>query len=312
MKKLLACTVAAIMAASMMTACGDKEEDTTSSKADTSSAAAAEESTAEESAAEESAAEESAAEESAAEESAADESAADESAADESAADESAADGEAEGPKDISEMPGTLKNLETASLKFTTDMDVSEFFGPFAEKDYEGTDESHIEFGVEEVEGVPMLRVQTLDMNDAGTNYKIPKIQFDMSKLFAGQTDKLADIMTVDIEFMTKAEGMFTAADGTESLVPGNFMGSIAAKTGADNAWKEINSDISEGEWTSEWATYVETGRVGIMGPFEAIEDPQYLCFMRWGIPNQQDFYIVDITFYDADGNVIPCSIGAE
>ena len=44
-------------------------------------------------------------------------------------------------------------------------------------------DESSVKLTIEELEGVPMLRVQTLDKDDAG-NYKVPKIQIDMSKLF--------------------------------------------------------------------------------------------------------------------------------
>lgn len=299
MKKFLACTVATIIAASMMTACGDSSDDSSSSKAETTptTTAAPEESEAE-SEAEESEAE-SAAEESEAE----------------SEGDESAADGEeAVEPKPISEMPATLQDLETASLVFDTSMDPADFVKCMAENDWEGTDESHCEFSIEEVEGVPMLRVQVLDKVDVeGGNWKIPKIQFDVSKIFGGDAEKIGSIFTIDIEFMTKAVGPFTADDGTESMVPGNFMGSLVSQPGSDPEkldWKELDSQIAESEWTSEWGTYKFTVRPGLLGPYEAVDTTQYFTFMRWGIPNQQDFYIADITFKDENNNVIATAIG--
>ena len=303
MKKILACTVAAIIAASMMTACGgddDSSSKATASKADTTSSAAAEESAADESAAEESKAD------------------TEESAAEESTADESSGDGEeAAKPKPISEMPATLQDLETASLAFTTDMDPADFVKAMNESNFEN-DESNVEFTIEEVEGVPMLRCQVLDLKNPDlpeAGYKIPKIQFDVSKLFGGDAETIGKIFTVDVEFMTKAVGPFTADDGTESMVPGNFMGALVSQPGTDPdslAWKELDSNLSEAEWTSEWATYKFTVRPGLLGPYEAVDTTQYFTFMRWSIPNQADFYIADITFKDEDGNVLACVMGAN
>ncbi len=93
MKKFFALIVSVIMAASVMTACGNSDSSSEISAAEPSSTASAAESTADESKAEESKAEESAAEESKAEESKAEESKTEESAAEtESKADESTAD----------------------------------------------------------------------------------------------------------------------------------------------------------------------------------------------------------------------------
>lgn len=302
MKKFLACTVATIIAASMMTACGgDDSKDSSSKAAESTTTTAA-----------------SSAAESATEESVAEESAADESATEESAADESAAEGEAAEPKPISEMPATLQDLETASLVFDTSMDPADFVKTMNEANFEN-DESDVKFSIEEVEGVPMLRCQVLtlkDEEDPSLGYKIPKIQFDMSKIFAGKTDTLDKVFTIDIEFMTKAVGNFVSPDdGTESLVPGNFMGALCSQAGEDPdnlGWKELDNQISESEWTSEWATYKFSVRPGLLGPFSAVDTPQYLTFMRWSIPNQADFYVADITFKDEDGNVLPVSIGAH
>lgn len=302
MKKFLACTVATIIAASMMTACGsDDSKDSSSKAAESTTTTAAS----------------SAAAESATEESAAEESAADESATEESAADESAAEGDAAEPKPISEMPATLQDLETASLVFDTSMDPADFVKTMNEANFEN-DESDVAFSIEEVEGVPMLRCQVLTLKneeDPSFGYKIPKIQFDMSKIFAGKTDTLDKVFTIDIEFMTKAVGNFVADDGTESLVPGNFMGALCSQAGEDPdklGWKELDNQISESEWTSEWATYKFSVRPGLLGPFNAVDTPQYFTFMRWSIPNQADFYVADITFKDEDGNILPVSIGAH
>ncbi len=297
MKKFLACTVATIIAASMMTACGSDDSKDSSSKAAESTTTTAASSAAE---------------------SAAEESAADESATEESAADESAAEGDAAEPKPISEMPATLQDLETASLVFDTSMDPADFVKTMNEANFEN-DESDVAFSIEEVEGVPMLRCQVLtlkDEEDPSLGYKVPKIQFDMSKIFAGKTDTLDKVFTIDIEFMTKAVGNFVSPDdGTESLVPGNFMGALCSQAGEDPdnlGWKELDNQISESEWTSEWATYKFSVRPGLLGPFNAVDTPQYFTFMRWSIPNQADFYVADITFKDEDGNILPVSIGAH
>lgn len=292
MKKFLACTVATIIAASMMTACGSDDSKDSSSKAAESTTTTAASSAAE--------------------------SAAEESAAEESAADESAAEGDAAEPKPISEMPATLQDLETASLVFDTSMDPADFVKTMNEANFEN-DESDVAFSIEEVEGVPMLRCQVLtlkDEEDPSLGYKVPKIQFDMSKIFAGKTDTLDKVFTIDIEFMTKAVGNFVSPDdGTESLVPGNFMGALCSQAGEDPdklGWKELDNQISESEWTSEWATYKFSVRPGLLGPFNAVDTPQYFTFMRWSIPNQADFYVADITFKDEDGNILPVSIGAH
>ncbi|WP_124098169.1 hypothetical protein [Ruminococcus sp. Marseille-P6503] len=301
MKKLLASTLAILMTASLLTACGDSD-DSSSSKADSSSAAAASTS---------SAADESSAAESAAESEA--ESAA-ESAAESSADSES----EADAPKDISEMPETLKNLDNASFTFSTDMDVDDFVGPFAEDKGNGaytsdTGESHVELSIEELEGIPMLRVQTLDKDEYG-DYMIPKIRFDMAKLFAGQEEDLPKIFTIKMDIVTKAVGNFTADDGTESLVPGNFLGAVATQPtdgNGSNSWNQL-IEFSESEWTSEWGSYEVVVRPGIKpaAVFADSTDAQYLSIMRWGMPNEADFYIADIVFEDEDGNVIECNYG--
>lgn len=274
MKRILAAALAVIMATAVMASCGSKDE--SSSKAETASSAA----------------------ESAVE-----------SKADGSATDESEAE-----PKPISEMPAALANQETASFKFSTDMNLEDFVSEMAANDY-NDDESHTKMTIEEVEGVPMLRIQTLDMDRRGENYKVPKIHFDMSKLFKGQESDLPKIFTVKMDVVTKAEGTIKNDDGEECKVPAFFGGKFvtqpyiaAEKT---QGWQEL-LEFGWSEWTSEWAYYELAIRPGIKDDAKFVEttEPQYLALMKWSVPNVQDLYIANITFLDEDNNVIPCNYG--
>ncbi|WP_294408642.1 hypothetical protein [uncultured Ruminococcus sp.] len=288
MKKFLACTLALTMTALTFASCGSTDSSSSEASADattTTTTTAAETTT-----------------------TTAETTAAPESTAD-STADESS-EGEGETAKPIEDMPATLKNYEDASVYFSTDKTADDYgFAPMAEKNFEN-DESQVTLSVEELAGIPMMRVQVLDKN--GDNYKIPKVRFDMSKLFAGHTEDLPKIFAIKMDVVTKAVGNFTADDGTESLVPGNFMGSFVTQPGKDPdslSWNQLY-DFGEAEWTSEWGSYELVMRPGIKdgATFEDTDTAQYLTIMRWGIPNEADFYIADIRFEDEDGNVIACA----
>ena len=148
MKKFLACALALTLTSAMFASCGSSDDSSSKAEAKTTTTTTTTEATTT-------------------------------TAAPESTADSTAASGtesEGEAAKDISEMPATLKNYEEASVYFKKDMDVASIVEPFAEKDYEN-DESHVNLSVEELAGIPMLKVETLDQDDQG-NYKIPKIKF--------------------------------------------------------------------------------------------------------------------------------------
>ncbi|MBQ8108135.1 MAG: hypothetical protein IJ129_05250 [Ruminococcus sp.] len=233
------------------------------------------------------------------------------------------AESEAAEPIDISEMPATLKNYNDTSLKFSTDMNLESFVFPFNEDKGNGayipnTDESHVTLSIEELAGIPMLRVQTLDWNDASdpAGWGIPKIHFDMAKLFEGMTDKLPEIFTIKIDFVTKAVGEFTNEEGESSMVPGNFIGSVNvqkwdAETGTQ-AWDETGS-YQEAEWTSEWGSYEVVVRNGLRDGSTWVDttEQQFLSIMKWGMPNQADYYIADIKFEDEYGDTIPVNLDA-
>ena len=293
MKKFLACTLALTMTAAMLASCGGSSDSTAeSSKADASSE------TTTTTATETSAAEEESEAESKAE------------------GDESASDEEEAQPKDISELPSALTNYETASVKFTTDMNVEDFAKSMAQSDYTD-DESKVNLSIEEVSGIPMLKIETLDKDDAG-NYKVPKIQLAMNKLFEGEEEKLSQIFTIKIDVVTKAVGPAINDDGEEVMCPAFFGGKIVTQPRTDagtdkasNSWNEL-TEFGESEWTSEWAAYEFTIRPGIKPAAQFVEttEEQYLTIMKWGIENDACFYIADIQFEDEDGNVIECNFG--
>lgn len=307
MKKFLAAALALTMTAAMFTACGD--DSSSSSKAADSAAAS---STAESSSVAEEA-------------SSADASSADESTADASSADADASSGEEEAaqPVDISEAAKELKNLETASVKFTMNTDPSLIVGDMAEQDttpdeddYYPNDESRCSYEMEEVAGVPMIKVTVRDLKDPEDpelGYKIPKIRFKMNKLFEGMEDKLPEIFTVKLDVIYRAVGDFTGDDGVVSHVPGNFMGALSVQAIKDTSkpdsltWTpEIAGEIAYSEWVSEWGYCELVGdAITVWQPYANSTDPQYFTFMRWSIPNDACFYIADITFLDEAGNVI-------
>lgn len=212
-----------------------------------------------------------------------------------------------------SEIPNSLKNINTASLKFSMDMNVDDFVVPFNQSDYKN-DESRVKLSIEDVEGVPMLKVVTLDQ-DASGRYKVPKIDIKMDKLFEGYEDMLPKIFAIRIDVVTMAIGTATDADNKECSVPAFFGGKIATKPRVDagteeayNSWNEL-LEFGESEWDSEWAYYELYVRPGVSPVYSFVNttEPQSLAIMKWGIDNDACYYIADIQFEDIDGNVIPC-----
>lgn len=280
MKKILAATLALMMTATVLASCGSEDSSSKAeeSKAEVSSAAESKEESKAESAA---------------------------------SGDESFAE-----PKDISEMPSALLNQETASFKFTKDMNVEDLVAPLNGKNYED-DESQVKLSIEELEGIPMLKVEVLDMDKNGENYKVPKIHLDMSKLFKGQEAELPKIFTIKADVVYKAVGAFHDPDtGEDKMTPGNFLGKFITQPSdgkGSNTWNEL-LEFSFAEWVSDWGYAELQIRPGIKedAKFKETTDPQYLALMRWPIPNQADFYIANLTFLDEEGNVIESNLGSQ
>lgn len=215
-----------------------------------------------------------------------------------------------EEPKPITEIKSSLKNYENASVKFSSETKISSFIQPL------GTgyndDESHLKITLEDLDNVPMIRVQTLDQDSSG-QYKAAKVHIDISKFFKGHTEDLPKIYTVKADIVTKAEGYYVDDKTNEKKkVPGNFIGKFVTQPsdGNDgNSWNELET-FEEEEWVSEWGSYEITMKPGNVdgAAFLDTDQPQYIAIMKWSMPNQADFYIADLVFEDVDGNVIACA----
>lgn len=203
-----------------------------------------------------------------------------------------------------------LNNQENASLKFTKGMDTAEFCSRMNSDD----GEAQVEFSIEELDGVPMLKIKVLDKTDAG-NWKTPKIQLNMAKFFAGQESELPKIFTVKMDAIYKAAGAFHDEEtGEDKMVPGNFLGKVVTQPSdgnGSNSWNEL-LEYSFAEWENEWGYAELQIRPGIkeQAKYKDVTTDQYLSLMRWEQPNEADIYIANITFLDEDGNVIPCNYG--
>lgn len=177
-----------------------------------------------------------------------------------------------------------------------------------ADLQYISGDESRCKYSVEEVAGIPMLKIEILDKYADGVNYLIPKPQFKLAEIFKGHEDLLPKVNVVKMDIIQKAVGEFTAEDGSSALVPGNLMGTLAVQAQKDGSMTWDQNDFAAADWVSEWV-YVEASSKELLvwgtSDYSNTTDEQYVTIMRWGIPNDACLYIADIAFYDADGNPI-------
>lgn len=270
MKKILAATLAVLMTAAVMTSCGSDDSSSKAAESKTETTSSAEASLS-----------------------------AEESKAEESKADQS-----------NTSIAKSLANQETASLKFTADMDTADFCSRMNSDD----GEAQVEFSIEELDGVQMLKIKVLDKTDEG-NWKTPKIQLNMAKLFAGQESELPKIFTIKADVIYKAAGAFHDEEtGEDKMVPGNFLGKMVTQPSdgnGSNSWNEL-LEYSFAEWENEWAYAELQIRPGIkeQARYKDVTTNQYLSLMRWEQPNEADIYIANLTFLDEEGNVIPCNYG--
>ena len=177
-----------------------------------------------------------------------------------------------------------------------------------ADLKYISGDESRCKYSIEEVAGIPMLKIEILDKYADGVNYLIPKPQFKLNEIFKGHEDLLPKVNVIKMDIIQKAVGEFTGEDGTSALVPGNLMGTLAVQAQKDGSMTWDQNDFAADEWTSEWV-YVEAASKELLiwnkSDLANTTDDQYATIMRWGIPNDACLYIADIAFYDIDGNPI-------
>ena len=303
MKKILAMTLALTMTALMFTSCGEKDDKSESKAATTTTAAETEAPAEETTPAEEEAPAETTSEEDAA-----------------PVVDNSKW-------KPLSAIADSLECYDNASLTFAADSDVSGIITTF----YEGTDEvkpgeegytgdeAKINFSVQEVAGIPMLKCdeEIYDTEDTANNgHKILKIKTDMNKLFASQPELMDDIFTIKVELVAIARDQAVYDDGLGPVTVAWYGGAMGTNNNGNwngnNATIEMSSDSGEG-WCNQWAHTVTNARIGITekAKFNHEYETNYTTVMAWVVKNDIDLYIADIVFEDDAGNVIKVPEGA-
>ncbi len=167
-------------------------------------------------------------------------------------------------------------------------------------------DASGTNLTVAEYNNSKMLKIEVLEQDDNG-NYKVPKVGFDVDALVGAEN--VGNIKSFTMDIYQVAVGTFIGDDGTEALCPGNLMGGFGGNsptTEDPSRWVSFG-EFSAAEWTWDWVYTQFQGKILLdSNKFESGQEGCTIVLMRWGIPNQADLYIDNITFYDADGNSIP------
>lgn len=175
-----------------------------------------------------------------------------------------------------------------------------------AQKNFEN-DESDCRLSVAEYKGERQLKIEVLDYDNEKYMYKVPKIVFDMDELVG--SENLSKVKSFSCDITQVAVGEFKGDDGEMMLVPGNLMGTFGSNVGEECAdWYQptgSSNEFAQAEWDFEWEYLHVEGKWLLKGFVDGTTDST-LVFMRWGIPNQADIYIDNITFYDEDGNSVP------
>ena len=302
MKKILAMTLALTMTALMFASCGDKD-DNSESKAATTTTTAATEAPAETTPAE------------------------DETPAETTSDEDKTSEIDNSDWKPLSAIADSLECYDNASLTFAADSDVSGIITPFyeasdelkpGEDGYSG-DEAKINFSVQEVAGIPMLKCdeEIYDIEDTANNgHKVLKIQVDMNKLFAAEPELMDKVFTIKAELVAIAREQAVYDDGMGPVTVAWYGGAIGSNNNGN--WNgntgtiEMASDQGEG-WCDQWAHTVASARIGLkeQAKFNHEYETNYETIMAWVVKSDIDLYIADLVFEDEDGNVIKVPEGA-
>lgn len=275
MKKILAMALALVMTCGVMTACGDEKED--EKKTSTTTAAKDADKDAE--------------------------------------GDGEEGDGEDEdAPVSIDQVSETIQHYDEATVTFDADSDISWIFmmnessgGLYpGDEGYEGG-EALLELSVEELDGIPMLKIDQVPPADG--SIKSVKLKFDMDALFEGQDEKLDSVFEVKADLIAVAKDEVANDDGDMLLVPAWNGGAFG--TNNNSAWNGNMQEWAIDEWISEWGYCELSIRPGATTDnansqkFDSTFETNYLAFQDWSCKHDVDLYLADLVFYDDDGNVI-------
>ncbi len=180
----------------------------------------------------------------------------------------------------------------------------------------DGNDECDIELSIVDLDGDKKLKLHPLKA-DTDAEYGVVKLVFNLPQMLG--LENVGNIGKISVDFTCIANGTWINDDGSESLVVGNFLGtvggSIASEKGYDeednliqNTWAQTDFSYqdwehSEGSWRCE--TVIPFKNLPANG-YAANDEGASLVIMRWKQKNDVDIYIDNLTFYDKDGNSMP------
>ncbi len=166
---------------------------------------------------------------------------------------------------------------------------------------------------VESVDGNNMLKLTDNTTTADNISTAVQKVRFDVTKLLAKEQLALVDHIEVDVCAQAK-DTVFVNDDGETPKVPGWLGGGGGTET-CDGKWYGFKDFSASGiqEYNLERSDMYHVEFKFLLAASgrkwdDTMTEP-YLQIMRWGIQNISDFYIDNITFYDADGNSIPLTI---
>lgn len=166
---------------------------------------------------------------------------------------------------------------------------------------------------VESVDGNSMLKFTDTTTTADNISKAVQKIRFDVTKLLAKDQLALVDHIEFDVCAVAK-DTVFVNDEGETPKVPGWIGGGGGTET-CDGKWYGFTDFSASGiqEYNLERSDLYHVNFKFMLAASgrkwdETMTEP-YLQIMRWGIQNISDFYIDNITFYDADGNSIPLTI---
>ena len=165
------------------------------------------------------------------------------------------------------------------------------------------------------------LRVQVLRDDDT-KDYDVPKIVFRLADLVGLENTGKVDHFSID--FNCVARGTIVGDEG-ELFVVGNFLGTLGGNLASQKGYDpEDETKLIQMDWAQQDFSFQDWENPTAYFHFETksplLDASRYaandagatLQIMRWGQANAVDFYIDNLTLYDADGNSLPVTYDAE
>ena len=226
----------------------------------------------------------------------------------------------AEETQNSSELVQEESEIETESLPPPThapfpeaDMNAVNFNdGKFSFISVVNDDDTSVDgtLSVENVDGNFMLKFTDNSTTADNLGTAVQKVRISVTQLL--RPDQLETVDSIGFDIYAEAkDSLFLNDDGEYKEVPG-WIGGGGGTMCADGKWYGFAdfsaSGVNEFDLQRSDAYHVEfkflLAEAGKKWD-STVEDANVLV-MRWGLQNLSDFYLDNITFYDAEGNAIP------